>query len=82
MTKSQLIKFNNRAGVIYDNVWIAGVEYEDTQDKKNSEEYQEDEDYTEIEKNESEYQDEDLEAEEDIDEYKLYFLEEYILGDD
>ena len=26
--KFKYLKFNNRAGVIYDNDWIAGVEYE------------------------------------------------------
>ena len=52
------LKFNNRVGVIYDNYWIAGVEYEDTGDKYKdySEEYQEDEDYTENEIYESEDQ--------------------------
>ena len=27
------LKFKNRAGFIYDNDWITGVEYEDTEDK-------------------------------------------------
>ena len=26
------LKFKNRTGFIYDNYWIAGVEYEDTED--------------------------------------------------
>ena len=78
------LKFKNRVGVIYDNYWIAGVEYEDTGDKYKdySEEYQEDEDYTESENYENEYQDEDLEAEEEIDEYELAYLEEDTKRDD
>ena len=27
------LKFKNRAGVVYDNYWIAGVEYENTEDE-------------------------------------------------
>ena len=37
--KVTLLKLKNRAGVIYDNDWIAGLEYEDTEDK--SEDYSE-----------------------------------------
>ena len=50
------LKFKNRAGVIHDNDQIAGVEYEDTKDKKHdcSKEDQEDEDYTENRNDESE----------------------------
>ena len=36
------LKFNNRAGVIDDNNWIAGVEHEN-ENKYYSKEYQEDE---------------------------------------
>ena len=45
------LKFKNIVGVIYDNDWIAGVKYEDTEDenKNYSEEYQEDEGYKESE---------------------------------
>ena len=31
--KVTFLKFKNRAGVLYDNYWITGVEYEDTEDK-------------------------------------------------
>ena len=31
--KLALLKFNNRAGAVYDNDWIEGVEYEDNRDK-------------------------------------------------
>ena len=30
--KVTLLKFKNREGVIYDNDWIVGVKYEDTED--------------------------------------------------
>ena len=71
------LKFKNRAGFIYYIYWIAGVEYEN-KNKYYSEEYQEDEDYTDSKncKNEDKY--ECLEAEEEIDEYELSYLEEYI----
>ena len=38
--KVTLLKFNNIAGVIYDNDWISGVEYED-KNEYYIEEYQE-----------------------------------------
>ena len=71
--KSVSLKFNNIAGVIYYNDWTAGVEYEDTEYKKepDSEEYQQDEDFTESENYESKDQDKYLEAEEDINEGEL-----------
>ena len=31
--KVTLLKFNKRSGLIYDNDWITGLEYEDTEDK-------------------------------------------------
>ena len=60
------------------------MEYEDTGEKNEdySEEYQEEEDYTESENYESEYQDEILDAEEEIYGYELTYLEEDILSDD
>ena len=39
------LKSKNRTGVIYDNHWIIGVEYEN-ESENYSEEYQEDKDYT------------------------------------
>ena len=47
--KVKSLKFKSRVGVIYDNDWIAGVEYEDTEDKNEiyCEEDQEDEECTE-----------------------------------
>ena len=30
--KVTFMKFSNREGVIYDNDWIVGVKYEDTED--------------------------------------------------
>ena len=53
------LKFKKRAGVVYDNDWIVGVGYEDTEgeNKDYNEEYQEDEDYTESENYDIEYQD-------------------------
>ena len=47
-----LLKFNNRTWVIYDNDWIAGVEYED-KNENCSDEDQEEEDYIESENNEN-----------------------------
>ena len=74
------LKFKNRAGVIYDNNWIAGVEYENNKDETedHSEEYKEDEDYSESKNDENEDQDEYLESEEDINEDELEYLEENI----
>ena len=48
--KVKFLKLKNRAGVIYDNDWIAGMEYEDTEDEKEdySKEDQEDKYYKEI----------------------------------
>ena len=43
--KLRSLKFKNRAGVIYDHEWIAGVEYEN-ENENYSEEDQKDEDYT------------------------------------
>ena len=71
--KITLLKFKNRAGVIYNNDWITGVEYENEKEDYR-EEYQEEEEYTESENYESEYQDEYLEAEEEINEDKLSYL--------
>ena len=51
------------------------MDYENENDDY-SEDYQEDEDYTEIKKCDSEDQDENLQAEEEIDEYELSCLEE------
>ena len=75
------LKFNNRAGVIYNNYWIAGVEY-DNENENYSEEYQEDKDFTESKNYENEYQYEVLEADEYIDEDEIAYLEEDILSDD
>ena len=46
--KVTLLRFNNIAGVVYDNDWISGVQYEDNEDKNEyySEENQEDKYYT------------------------------------
>ena len=57
---SHLLKLRNRAGVIYDNDWIAGVEYENTKDENEdySEEDKEDEDYLKSENDKNEDQDE------------------------
>ena len=57
----------NRAGVIYENDWIIGVEHKNTNEYY-SEWYQDDNAYTESENYEREYQDEYLEAAEDINE--------------
>ena len=75
--KFKYLKFNNRAGVIYDNDWIATVEYEYTEDgiKYYSEEDQEDKGYVYSKNDKNEDQGEDLESEEEIDEEKLSYLE-------
>ena len=63
--KFALLQFNNRAGVIYDNDYIAGMGYEYTEEKNQnySEEYQYGEEYTESENDENENEDEDLQVE-------------------
>ena len=65
MKKSHSLKFNNRAGYIFDNDWIAGVEYEN-KNEDCSEEEKENELYIESENHENEDQYEGLEAEEEI----------------
>ena len=78
------LKFNNILGVVHDNNWISGVEYEDTEDENKDyiEENQKDKDYTEIKGCESKDQEEYLQAEEEIDKYELGYLEEEIQGND
>ena len=54
--KVTLLKFKNRAGIIYDNDWIVGVESEGEHNQENEnndyiEDYQEDKDYTDIKNN-------------------------------
>ena len=70
--KVTLLKFKNREGVIYDNDWIVGVKYEDTEDGNEdyNEEDQEKWDYTKRENDEGE----DLEDEEGINEDELAYL--------
>ena len=60
--KFKYLKFNNRAGVIYDNDWIAGVEYEN-KNVNFSEGDQEDKEYIDSKNDESEDQDEDSNSE-------------------
>ena len=75
--KVTFIKLKNIAGVIYDNDWIATVEYEYTEDgiKYYSEEDQEYKGYVYSKNDKNEDQGEDLESEEEIDEEKLSYLE-------
>ena len=75
------LKFNNRAGLVYDNDWISEVEYEN-ENENHSAEYQEDEGYKEIKNDGNEDQYEDLEAEEEIYEYDLAYLKEDIIRED
>ena len=76
------LKFKNRVGVIYDDDWISGLEYEDIEDENEnySEEDQEEEEYIESENYENEDENENIEAEEYIDEYELAYLEEDIIS--
>ena len=71
--KDRYLKFNNRAGFIYDNERIAVVEYkvdynQENQNDDYSEEDQKNEDYTDSKNNNIEDQDKDLESEEEINE--------------
>ena len=70
LEKVTSLKFKNKVGVIYDNDWISGMEYEDTEYENEYyiEEYQEEKDYTESENYENKDQDEHLKAKEEIDE--------------
>ena len=54
--KVALLKFNNTLGIVYYHELFSGVQYEDNEVKNEiySEEYQEDEYYTEIKNDENE----------------------------